>query len=283
MKRFSMTHMSILAGASLLGALQICAAQGLVPAPGTRALSSSFVDLTYGLGVFHSQQVGGTFADLGMVDLKLGYSQVHQKARGILDIADRYALASYYDDRFPLHSPDSTAISGRMFRIGLGIRGGLAYAIGSMALYPYHQVNFSATKVSPDIPPGTAKGDAAFMERVGGAFRLGIATEAGLEFQITPLFSVHGGYEASIIYPRVVFPQWAVGYVITATGVYLSSMLATVITESVPPVGPMLMWLLRNGVAFGAYYLMSENMHWPFPSEAPLTHQSFTAGITFSF
>jgi hypothetical protein len=114
-------------------------------------------------------------------------------------------------------------------------------------------------------------------------YRFGTLAEAGLRVHLTDRFSLTGGYEGAVILPRTVFWPW-LGSIAIYTGVQggLDTFSAKII-EASPKAGPVIAWVLKTGVAAGYYYLLKDDMNWPFNYETPVMVGSFKVGANVKF
>ena len=55
------------------------------------------------------------------------------------------------------------------------------------------------------------------------------------------------------------------------------------IVKGSPVLGPILYFALTNGLTYGYYLALSNNMHWPFESEVPMLNNMGKIGISISF
>jgi hypothetical protein len=61
------------------------------------------------------------------------------------------------------------------------------------------------------------------------------------------------------------------------------SYFAEAIVNSSPFLGPLMYFVLKNGLSLAWYYAMKDQMYWPIESEAPLTMETIRLGASFTF
>jgi len=79
------------------------------------------------------------------------------------------------------------------------------------------------------------------------------------------------------------FWKWAGSAVIEEVANGLLDVFIKEIFRSSPAAGPIVNFLLKNGLSYGIYELRQEKMNWPFSSAPPLAFDSFRFGITFTW
>ena len=66
-------------------------------------------------------------------------------------------------------------------------------------------------------------------------------------------------------------------------GMNIVSVFADDIVKSSPVLGPILYFVLRNGIAYAFYTGLQDRMNWPFESETPLTMETIKLGASLKF
>jgi hypothetical protein len=172
---------------------------------------------------------------------------------------------------------------GEWWRVGVGQRSGYGWEIGRQALIPYHQYAFNYMNVKFDNTASLTPEDTALVNRVMGKGRLGMSTEGGVTVELFSSLSASAGYEATVVYTRLVFPEWICSYLLLGSAVVVMSEYAEEIVGSSPVLGPILYFVLRNAVAYGFFYAFRSQMNWPFPSETPFMTQTFKIDVSLRF
>lgn len=250
-----------------------------------------FIEGTYGYSAPFHKTFSNTFKNNGMVELKMGHSEIadHRRHSGTLKVVgldDRYLLGSYYSrdlNQFKSFEEDSGNVQITMPRFGIGQRMGYGYGLGSFSIIPYNQNQFNWAKLESVRPVDINSSDADILDRYEGSYRFSVSTEAGVKVTLFNSISVTGAYELGIIYPRVIFWEWLGSYTILYAGIGAVSYFSESIVDSSPVFGPLMYFLLKNGAAYAFYTALQSDMNWPFPSETPLTYEAIkiSASITF--
>jgi hypothetical protein len=225
----------------------------------------------------------GDLAGANSGGLRLGYYKAEPSVANLAEVTDKYLFFSYGKSELFGRAIPAGNTASTITRFGFGDRSGFAYDFGSTYLYPYSQNEFVWTQFNSHRPPGVHAGEADILDRYEGAIRFGAMMEGGLAFGLAETGHISVGYQAGAIYPRHVFWPWIGSYVVATLGVGAISRFAEEINEFSPTLGPVLYALLRSGLAYGYYLAVRDNQYWPFKSEAPLTTEGLTLGITLTF
>jgi hypothetical protein len=70
---------------------------------------------------------------------------------------------------------------------------------------------------------------------------------------------------------------------IIQTGLGMVSTFSDDIMKSSPLFGPIIYFVLKNGLAYAFYQGVKEKMNWPFDSETPMTMENIKFGISITF
>lgn len=247
-----------------------------------RPLEHPFLEASYGIGLPTHKLLAGSFAPVGMMEAKLGYTDI-QKWKGVLDLDEKFIYGTYMKSDYSLLKPDPGEVEAEMVRFGTGARGGFGFPVWFLDIVPYSVYSFDLTKTTFSSPGTLASADSALLGRVEGAYRFGHSFEAGIQLRIFKSISALASFQGSVIFPRFVFPEWFGSYMLMAGSMILISNFSEDIVKSSPVLGPVLYFVLRNGVAFAFYYALREQMNWPFPSETPLAMEAIRIGGSISF
>jgi hypothetical protein len=249
-----------------------------------RAGNRPFLQAGYGLDQVHHRQFGGSFDELGQIQLTLGYSELLPYRTDLLALEERAVFGAYGGTAISRREADSAHVAPTLWQLGLAFKGGYGYPVGAdLAILPVFGSSFDVTKITTIRPSSLSGSDSTILDRYEGSFRFGHTAMAELRFEFSRSFSLSGAYELSIVYPRVVFWQWVGSYGLAAVGMGILSQFSVEIIRSSPALGPIISWMLKSAMAYGIYSLWRDNMHWPFKSETPLMHQNATIAVTFVF
>ena len=94
---------------------------------------------------------------------------------------------------------------------------------------------------------------------------------------------LNASYERSIVFRRHLFWKWLGSALIETAGQVAVDKFVDEIMDSTPCAGPIVSFVLKNALAYGAYELRMQKMNWPFKSEPPLSYDQFKVGINFVF
>ncbi len=241
------------------------------------------MDFTYGSGAVKQKLFAGSLADVGSVELKLGYRRDRPDIANVVRLDDRFVIFNYSASDLFGKSVAATDARSTMLRFGIGSRHGFAYDFKSTYLYPYSQTSMLWTKLDTKRPTDLSSPDLAILDRYEGILRFGAAAEGGLAFGFAEIVALRVGYEVCVLYPRHVLWQWLGSSAVAGAGIGAISHFGRDIVEASPTLGPILYALLRNAVAYGYYLLVRDNQYWPFKSETPMTTEAFKLGLTLTF
>jgi len=243
-----------------------------------------FVEAEYGYAFVDQEKSTAEFNEIAAVGAKLGYSEVKIFKRSLLSMDDRYAFGGYsssdVDHRNLLSEEKVTA---ELLRFGLGFRSGYGYPIGPIGLLPWNMHTYEFTRVKTARPDTLLPSDVDILNRYEGHYSFGISGEAGLSVRLFGAFQANASYQMSIIYPRVVFWEWLGSYMLAAGATGIVTVFGEDVVSSSEVLGPILYWVIKNGLTYGLFHLYRTSMNWPFKSETPLTQQAFKVGATFVF
>ncbi len=238
------------------------------------------VDASYGSPVH--KQITGSFADIGSIDLRFGYTELKNYKEYVQTLDERYLFGTYMSSD-NAGTPDPLDIKSEMWRFGLGNRLGFGYAIGNSSLIPYHQMQLALSNTEFTYDSSLAQADMDILNRLEGDLRMGMTYEGGIEFYIAETFAINAGVEGAIVFPRYKFMHWLGSYALQAASLGIVSYFSESIVNSSPFLGPIMYFILKNGIAAAWYIAMKDEMYWPISSETPLAIETFRFGASFTF
>ena len=246
-----------------------------------------FIEGSYGLGFPRHQKFEGNFSRLGTGEVRLGYSSIkpYRDKKVTLDLDELYVFGGYFSQDLDILESevptDRTML--KMTRFGVGNRLGFGYKIWFLGVLPFNEVAFNFTRIDSERLENISDIDKDILDRYEGFYRFGISTVGGINFQLFKSLSAVVSYDASVIYPRVVFFPWLGSVLVNTFIVGGVSRFAQDIVDRSPLLGPIMYAVLRNAAAYGVYLGMRQNQYWPFKSETPLTHESLKIGFSITF
>jgi hypothetical protein len=239
------------------------------------------VEFGYGVDQARHKRLSAEFPTTGMMEFRAGYLRVDSLDDGILKFDHNFLMGSWYNANLGGDDAGANQPSGKLSRFGLGYDEGYGYDLGGSSILPYSITTISWTELKTGRPLTLSADDAAILDRYEGTFRFGPSAEAGIRANIGRTFALSGGYEASVLYPRIVFWELAGSFLVAGVANEAVSWFGRDMIDSSPTLGPIFLFIIRSGVTWGFYQLWREDMNWPFGSETPLTHE--TVKFTMSF
>lgn len=245
---------------------------------------SPYIEAVAGFGLLKHQDFTSTFANVGTAELKLGFTELKDYKGYIQSLDERYLFGTYISsDILQMNTPDPNDVKSEGWRFGMGNRLGFGYKIGPFSLIPYHQSQFSLTNMEFTIADPLLQSDQDILNRMEGDFRMGITYEGGVKFYIAKSISIDGSVEGAVIFPRFKVLHWLGSFALQSMSLGAVSYFAEAIVNSSPFLGPLMYFVLKNGLSLAWYYAMKDQMYWPIESEAPLTMETIRLGASFTF
>jgi hypothetical protein len=241
-----------------------------------------FVEFGYGLDQAHHKRLGAGFPSTGMMEVKAGYLVVDTLENGLLSLDQSFLVGSWYNSNLGGETGGPDEITGKLARFGLGHGENYGYDLGGSSIVPYFQSTAAWTELTTGRPTTLSQDDIEILDRYEGTFRFGASAESGIRANIGRTISLSGGYEAGVVYPRIVFWELAGSYVVVGAANGVVSWFGKDMVDSSPTLGPIFLFLIRSGVTWGVYQLWREDMNWPFASETPLTHETLKFNLSFT-
>ena len=237
------------------------------------ALAADHIDISY--KSFDYQILGG---------ICFGYAKYERSTNRTVTLNEIYTRFAYNPASINGIKPDEEKIRTNLRSFGIGVRRGFGYQMGAVALAPYHQIELTGNMLEFEQPlPIFHQNQASALERYPGAVRLGLTYGGGASLNLLQSTSIHGGYEAAIVYPRWLFMQWLSSFLIQQIGLSVTANFGAELMNTMPFFGPFVYWVLNNGLSLLYVSQMRENMNWPFDSEAPLTFLTAKIGVQIIF
>jgi hypothetical protein len=243
---------------------------------------SPYIELDAGHGSMIHNKVSSPFANVGSIDLKFGYTELKKYKDYVQSLDQRYLFGTFSSSD-NIGTADPGEIKTEMWRFGLGNRLGFGYEIGNSSLIPYHQMQLVLSQPEFSYDSTLSSADMEVLNRLEGDFRMGMTYEGGVEFYIAKTFSINAAVEGAIIFPRYKFMHWLGSYALQAASLGIVSYFSESIVNSSPFLGPLMYFILKNGIAAAWYIAMKDEMYWPVNSETPLAMETFRVGASFTF
>ncbi|MCA0387182.1 MAG: hypothetical protein LCH52_01670 [Bacteroidetes bacterium] len=240
-----------------------------------------YISLSYGMAENTYFGLPGSIANTGSIEAKLGYSSTtsnpwrapFEKQSGLFFGKHAYNIGS---------STDGSKIQTTAWKFGFDASSGIAYDAGSLKIIPYNSRGMQWSYMTVDTFNITGKARET-MDLYNEAIRFGNRFEGGLKFRVNETLELGAGWQRSIVYPRTMFWYWAGSSIIEEIGHGLIDEFVARIHKSSPGATPIVYFLLKNALSYGAYELRQEKMNWPFDTEAPFFSDAYRVTLTWIF
>ncbi|MBD3408773.1 MAG: hypothetical protein GF419_01075 [Ignavibacteriales bacterium] len=256
------------------------------------------VGVGYGIATPGLQGLAGAIENVGALRFHIGYTgEWKLQYEGILELDEKRTTITYGSaalgarkvaDRTLVPQPAGSLFSYAEYRPAYWRAmwediSGFGHALGGNAsATPYYAFGLGATKVLVNELDYDNQSDEAEWRRYDG---LRFTNNFASGFRLKPIeaLELDLGYEASVVYPRVLFWMWLGSYAIERAGEEAISSFVGKVIEGTPEAAPVLNFLLKGAWSYALHELREENMHWPFETDAPLTTRQFHVGVNLKF
>lgn len=248
-----------------------------------RKESHPYLRINYGFTRFAHKQAVQNFQDIGTIDFQLGYTRTFTKNRSyLIGIKDRFVSVSlnnknYYEPAVP----NPIKLSGYQISIGESESFGYKAGVSKFSFGTGRDFNWTKTETTFDwmqISP-----DTLILNHYRDAIRFGEAYQSNVTLQFFDFVGLNFNYKNGIIFPRHMFWKHLGSLVIEeAVRSLLDEYLEKVFSMR-PATGPVINFILRSSLSYLFYELKKERMNWPFKTVSPLTYDSYTIGLRFTF
>lgn len=221
----------------------------------------------------------------GLLDLKLGYTYEKKSkySKKITDYRNSYAFVSIISPNLKLSN--QTNSNNSTYRFGLGTSSGYGYRFNEkVSLLLNNSSSFTWTRYDAGIT--AIEFSSSYYEPIqpfNESFRFGSSTQAGIMIPVSSIINFNISFDRTLVFPRHLFWKYAGSYLIELTGQSMIDQFVKNVLRSSPYAGPIVNFLLKNGLSYVIYELRKTKMNWPFESEAPLLFDTFGAGLVFKF
>ena len=256
-----------------------------------------FMEINYGIGEANHKNLKSNFADIGSLELKLGFtSRSNYYEEDIVKFKEKYVFGSRFRADLKSSSIANDEMRSDLWRFGFAMREGFAYKFNSFSIMPYHTGGFvwsrldmidSPAKIysltNPPITYDDAVNDTDILNRFHQVYRFGSVNEGGIRFEIFSSISLNVSYEGAVIFPRQMVWKHLGSLIIEEGTKHLLDNFIDEVGDSSPYAAPVVDFLLNNGLSYAFFTLKKDRMNWPFETEAPLTYETIKLGITITF
>ena len=244
------------------------------------------IELTYGISQISLNHLESNFSDVGMLELKLGYTFQRKSFYGknTLRFTNGFAFLNHNSSDLAYNSKRDNELSSEMWQFGIGRKVGYGLNFGSVSLVPYTSNSFVWSRLDmQDIPTSAFQDDIDIINRFNESFRFGSSYESGINFQLTRMISIQTQLNQAIVFERHQFGKHLISMLVEEGGLFLLETFTDNVLENDPVAGTIVTFLLKSGYSFGLYQLRTKDMYWPYKSDAPLSYISFKFGTSFTF
>jgi len=244
------------------------------------------IELTYGISQINLDNFESNFSDVGLLELKLGYTFQRKSFYGknTLRFTNGFAFLNHNSSKLAYNSKKVNELSSEMWQFGVGRKVGYGLNFGSVSLVPYTSNSFVWSRLdAQDYTTSAFQNEIDIINRFNESFRFGSSFESGINFQLTRMISIQTQLNRTIVFERHQFGKHLISMLVEEGGLFLLEAFTDNVLENDPVAGTIVTFLLKSGYSFGLYQLRTKDMYWPYRSAAPLSYISFKFGTSFTF
>ena len=250
--------------------------------------SSPIIELNYGSPKIKHEDFKGNFAKTSSLEFKIGYSSTYEFYEDyLIEREDNFLFANKISSSIGSETPGLNEFDNEIWQFGIGRLEGTGYNLYDISFIPYTQGSLVWSRLKkldqPQAPFVSDSSDITLLDQYHEAIRFGTENEAGIKFNVASLVDVHAGFEFGTVYPKYLVWKQLGSFAIEVAGLALLDDFIEEITDSSPAAGPVMNAILKGAFSYAFYTLKKDRMNWPFPSESPLTYETFKFGITLTF
>ena len=244
-------------------------------------VESPTIRLNYGFTSATFEGLDADFADMGYAELALGYSNYDPQTSGITDYTYGALSFASFSTELGEEAKDGT-IDAEFLRIAFDGASGYGYRYRASALTPYHGWGFCATQLTVDEPLENAD-DQALIDLYHDEFRFGSKMEGGVRLRLGPMIELSAGYERAAIFRRWLVWKWFLSAGLEYSSQGMLDEFIDEIRARAPKAVPIVNFVLKNALSYAWYELRTDEMNWPFDTEAPLMLDTYKVGVSLVF
>jgi len=251
-----------------------------------RFFDKPYIELNNGTSQLSLDGFGSKFSNGGLVELKLGSATQYKSrySKDVLKYMNSYVFLSKISSSLDYRTNSAGTLPYDIWRFGAGKKEGYGVKIGSMSITPYTSSSLVWTHLDmKNFPDESMLNDNAALAKFNKNVRFGTQSEGGVIINVLPMVSLEAKYERSAIFPRTLFWKYAGSAIIEEGGMQLVDNFVSRVLRNEPLAGAIVNFVLKNAYSYGIYELRKDKMNWPFDTEAPLMHESFKFGLSFTF
>jgi hypothetical protein len=251
-----------------------------------RFFEKPYIELNNGISRLSIDGFKPNFSNAGIVELKLGSATQYKSRYGkdVLKYLNSYISIGKVSSSLDYTNKPAGTLPFDMWRFTAGKKEGYGLKLGSTSLTPFTSSSLTWNYLDMrNFPDASMSEDNTALLNFNKATRFGTQAEGGLIFNITPMISIQANYERQAIFPRTLFWKYIGSAIIEEGGMQLLDDFVGRILKNEPVAGVIVNFVLKNAYSYGIYELRKSKMNWPFNTEAPLMHESFKFGVSFTF
>ncbi len=231
----------------------------------------------------------GNFSNNNFLEGKIGYSETMLHTNGkILKMEDDFLGFKYSSEDLFTDEKENEKIGSKRWVITWGDSKGYGWALSNNAdlvlyssdIFNWTRIDFNTENITDTtaLPAIKVKTD-----NIADDLRFGRSFEAGIRLRFFDNISLIAGYEQEQIFPRFKIWKWAGSEIIEAAISGLASDFISKVIKRSSVGGPIVNFIIKNGISYAFYELRRKDMNWPFKTEAPLVFDNFKIGVSFTF
>lgn len=240
-----------------------------------------YLRANYGYTRFAHKNAVQNFNDIGTLDFQLGYTKTFTKNRSYLfGIKDRYLSLSLNNKNYykpvvenPIKLSNYQIALGSSETFGYKVQS-VKFAFGTGKEFNWTRTTFEKMQVGPDT---------LILDFYRDAIRFGEAYQANVTLKFFDFVGINFNYKYGLIFPRHMFWKHLGSFVIEEAAQSLLNEYLEKVFSMRPGAGPIINFVLRSSLSYLFYEMKKERMNWPFKTVSPLTYDSYTIGIRFTF
>jgi len=239
------------------------------------------IDVFYGLSQpgINKDYFSQDFDKSGFAEVKLGYTRLklHSNQK-VLRFSDSYLRFSYQNNEMGFSGNNL-----KMWNLSWGDSEGYGWAVTDdvdIMLYSGDIMNWGRVDFAKTSP---IEGEQARLDRFSDNLRFGKSMEAGMRIRLFKNVGITAAYEQQHVFARCMFWYWAGSEIIEGIASGLASGFISDVIDNSSTAGPIVNFIIKNGISYAFYELRKKDMNWPFKTEAPLVLNNFKVGLSFTF
>ena len=244
------------------------------------------IDVNYSLcnPAINSDYFSKKFAQTSSLEVTAGYTKNKLSKDGdLIKSTYNYLRFGFYSQNLGKKDDDKSKLQFDGWKFTWGDNTGYGWVISESAdLTLFHGDNFNWTRLNMDSMPMPAK-DLGRLDRFNNQIKFGRSFEGGVNLRLWNKLGISASYEQEQLFARHLFWYWTGSELIEAAVSGLTSEFIHDVTKRSKIGGPIINFIIKNGIAYGIYELRKKDMNWPFNTEAPMVIDKFKLGINFTF